>query len=37
MHGEQFGAGVLGFSRIIAKEAGDDAWIGVMSVTVSFG
>lgn len=30
IHGEQFGAGVLGFSRIIAKEAGYDAWIGVI-------
>ncbi|HFJ9466997.1 GerAB/ArcD/ProY family transporter [Bacillus sp. FSL L8-0199] len=30
IHGEQFGAGVLGFSRIIAKEAGYDAWIGVL-------
>lgn len=30
LHGEQFGAGVLGFSRIIAKEAGYDAWIGVL-------
>ncbi|MED2777883.1 GerAB/ArcD/ProY family transporter, partial [Bacillus thuringiensis] len=30
IHGQQFGAGVLGFSRIIAKEAGYDAWIGVI-------
>lgn len=30
IHGEQFGAGVLGFSRIIAKEAGYDAWMGVI-------
>lgn len=30
IHGEQFGAGVLGFSRIIAKEAGYDAWVGVL-------
>lgn len=29
IHGEQFGAGVLGFSRIVAKEAGYDAWVGV--------
>ncbi|MDP1460074.1 GerAB/ArcD/ProY family transporter [Bacillus wiedmannii] len=30
IHEVQFGAGVLGFSRIIAKEAGYDAWIGVL-------
>ncbi|MGE6964115.1 GerAB/ArcD/ProY family transporter [Bacillus thuringiensis] len=30
IHGEQFGAGVFDFSRIIIKEAGYDAWIGVI-------
>ncbi|PEQ08697.1 GerAB/ArcD/ProY family transporter [Bacillus toyonensis] len=30
IHGEQFGAGVLGFSRIVVQEAGYDAWIGVI-------
>ncbi|MED1266003.1 spore germination protein [Bacillus mycoides] len=29
IHGAQFGAGVLGFARIIAKAAGYDGWIGV--------
>ncbi|EEL68577.1 spore germination protein [Bacillus mycoides] len=30
IHGAQFGAGVLGFARIIAKAAGYDGWIGVL-------
>lgn len=30
IHSAQFGAGVLGFARIIAKAAGYDAWIGVL-------
>lgn len=30
VHSAQFGAGVLGFARIIAKVAGYDAWIGVL-------
>lgn len=30
IHGAQFGAGVLGFARIIAKAAGYDGWIGVI-------
>lgn len=30
VHSAQFGAGVLGFARIIAKAAGYDAWIGVL-------
>lgn len=29
IHSAQFGAGVLGFARIIAKAAGYDAWMGV--------
>ena len=31
IHGAQFGAGVLGFARIIAKAAGYDGWIGVLT------
>ncbi|WP_033690244.1 GerAB/ArcD/ProY family transporter [Bacillus cereus] len=34
IHGEQFGAGALGFSRIIAKEAGYDASVGVLFVGI---
>lgn len=30
IHGAQFGVGVLGFARIIAKAAGYDAWMGVV-------
>lgn len=30
IHSAQFGAGVLGYSRIIAKKAGYDGWIGVV-------
>ncbi|MGR3775590.1 spore germination protein [Bacillus paramycoides] len=30
IHSAQFGAGVLGFARIIAKAAGYDGWIGVL-------
>ena len=30
IHGAQFGAGVLGFARIIAKAAGYDGWMGVI-------
>ena len=30
IHGAQFGAGVLGFARIIAKAAGYDGWMGVV-------
>lgn len=30
IHSAQFGAGVLGFARIIAKVAGYDAWMGVL-------
>ncbi|MEK4580715.1 MULTISPECIES: GerAB/ArcD/ProY family transporter [Bacillus] len=30
IHGAQFGAGVLGFARIIAKVAGYDSWMGVL-------
>ncbi|MGG0240898.1 GerAB/ArcD/ProY family transporter [Bacillus rhizoplanae] len=30
IHSAQFGVGVLGFARIIAKAAGYDAWIGVI-------
>ncbi len=30
IHGAQFGAGVLGFARIIAKAAGYDGWMGVL-------
>lgn len=30
IHSTQFGAGILGFSRIVAKKAGYDAWIGVI-------
>ncbi|WP_199795793.1 GerAB/ArcD/ProY family transporter, partial [Bacillus thuringiensis] len=30
IHSAQFGAGVLGFARIVAKKAGYDAWIGVV-------
>ncbi|ATF10976.1 spore gernimation protein [Brevibacillus brevis X23] len=30
VHGTQVGMGVLGFQRIIAKEAGHDAWISVI-------
>ncbi|MBS2968590.1 GerAB/ArcD/ProY family transporter [Metabacillus sp. KIGAM252] len=30
VHGLQFGVGVLGFQRIIAKDAGQDAWIPVI-------
>ncbi|WP_409271975.1 GerAB/ArcD/ProY family transporter [Neobacillus sp. SCS-31] len=30
IHGMQFGVGVLGFQRIIAKHAGYDAWIAVL-------
>ncbi|MBR8645717.1 GerAB/ArcD/ProY family transporter [[Brevibacterium] frigoritolerans] len=30
MPGMQIGVGVLGFERIIAKEAGQDAWISVL-------
>ncbi|WP_369902197.1 spore germination protein [Bacillus manliponensis] len=30
IHSAQFGAGVLGFARIIAKAAGYDAWMGVV-------
>ncbi|WP_242316841.1 GerAB/ArcD/ProY family transporter [Bacillus cereus group sp. BfR-BA-01489] len=30
IHSAQFGAGVLGFSRIAAEQAGYDAWIGVL-------
>lgn len=30
IHSAQFGAGVLGFARIIAKESGYGAWIGVV-------
>ena len=30
IHSAQFGAGVLGFARIIAKAAGYDAWISVL-------
>ena len=34
IHSAQFGAGVLGFARIIAKAAGYDAWIGVLIIGV---
>ncbi|WP_345743031.1 GerAB/ArcD/ProY family transporter [Bacillus cereus] len=30
IHSAQFGAGVLGFSRIAAEQADYDAWIGVL-------
>ncbi|NRR21718.1 GerAB/ArcD/ProY family transporter [Brevibacillus sp. MS2.2] len=30
VHGTQLGMGILGFQRIIAKEAGHDAWISVI-------
>ncbi|RAT99308.1 GerAB/ArcD/ProY family transporter [Brevibacillus sp. Leaf182] len=30
VHGAQLGMGILGFQRIIAKEAGHDAWISVI-------
>lgn len=30
VHGTQLGMGILGFQRIIAKEAGHDAWISVV-------
>ncbi|HDR4571803.1 spore germination protein [Bacillus cytotoxicus] len=35
IHGAQFGAGVLGFARIIAKSAGYDGWIGVLIVGIT--
>ena len=34
IHGAQFGAGVLGFARIIAKAAGYDGWMGVISTGI---
>ncbi|MGH0429148.1 spore germination protein [Bacillus hominis] len=34
IHSAQFGAGVLGFARIIAKAAGYDGWIGVLIIGI---
>ena len=34
IHSAQFGAGVLGFARIIAKSAGYDSWIGVLIIGI---
>lgn len=34
IHSAQFGAGVLGFARIVAKKAGYDAWIGVVLASI---
>lgn len=34
IHSAQFGAGVLGFARVIAKAAGYDAWIGVLIIGI---
>ncbi|MDR4982640.1 spore germination protein [Bacillus cereus] len=34
IHSAQFGAGVLGFARIIAKAAGYDGWMGVLIIGI---
>ena len=36
IHGAQFGAGVLGFARIIAKAAGYDGWMGVLITGIMY-